>query len=108
MVNFYPCEDSRNVRSRAAKRRADEDIKIAEAYSIMKTFSAQAAKRDKHSVYVNRDILGLARQAGFDEMESEDIEDVLASHTEELTNKDLQRITEHSPTEDEDDEEEPQ
>ncbi|KAG7160215.1 Tigger transposable element-derived protein 1-like 197, partial [Homarus americanus] len=50
----------------------------------------------------------LARQAGFDELESEDIEDVLASQTEELTNEDLQLLTEHSPTEVDDDEEEPQ
>ncbi|KAG7175334.1 hypothetical protein Hamer_G001394 [Homarus americanus] len=57
---------------------------------------------------VNRDILSLARQADFDELESEDIEDVLASHTEELTNKDLQQLTEHSPVEDDDEEEEPQ
>ncbi|KAG7157529.1 putative Tigger transposable element-derived protein 1-like 232 [Homarus americanus] len=56
---------------------------------------------------VNRDILSLARQAGFDELESEDIEDVLASHTEELSNEDLQQLTEHSPIED-NDEEEPQ
>ncbi|KAG7160465.1 putative Tigger transposable element-derived protein 1-like 221 [Homarus americanus] len=54
---------------------------------------------------VNRDILSLAKQAGFDELESEDIEDVLASHIEELTNEDLQQLTEHSPVEDE---EEPQ
>ncbi|KAG7165650.1 putative Tigger transposable element-derived protein 1-like 229 [Homarus americanus] len=54
---------------------------------------------------VNRDILSLARQAGFDELESDDIEDVLASHREELTNEDLQQLTEHSPV---DDEEEPQ
>ncbi|KAG7157451.1 Tigger transposable element-derived protein 7-like 59, partial [Homarus americanus] len=47
---------------------------------------------------VNRDILSLARQAGFDELESEDIEDVLASHTEELTNEDLQQLTEHNET----------
>ncbi|KAG7161860.1 putative Tigger transposable element-derived protein 1-like 331, partial [Homarus americanus] len=33
--------------------------------------------------------------AGFDELESGDIEDVLASHTEELTNKNLQQLTEH-------------
>ncbi|KAG7166988.1 putative Tigger transposable element-derived protein 1-like 225 [Homarus americanus] len=52
--------------------------------------------------------MNLARQAGCDELESEDIEDVLASHTEELTNEDLQQLTEHSPVEDEDDEEEPQ
>ncbi|KAG7153804.1 putative Tigger transposable element-derived protein 1-like 274 [Homarus americanus] len=55
---------------------------------------------------VNRDILSLARQAGFDELESEDIEQVLASHTEEFTNEDLQQLTEHSPVEDDDDEEE--
>ncbi|KAG7176663.1 Fibrinogen silencer-binding protein-like 1 [Homarus americanus] len=54
---------------------------------------------------VNRDILSLARQAGFQELEFEDIEDVLASHTEELTNGDLQQLTEHSPVEDEDEEE---
>ncbi|KAG7169773.1 putative Tigger transposable element-derived protein 1-like 238, partial [Homarus americanus] len=47
--------------------------------------------------------------AGFDELESEDIEDVLASHTEELTNEDLQKLTGHSPVEDgDDDEEQPQ
>ncbi|KAG7159938.1 putative Tigger transposable element-derived protein 1-like 230 [Homarus americanus] len=44
---------------------------------------------------------------GFDELELEDIEDVLASHTEELVNEDLQQLTEHSPVEDED-EKEPQ
>ncbi|KAG7175664.1 RNA binding protein fox-1 1-like [Homarus americanus] len=60
----------------------------------------------KIEVTVNRDILSLARQAGFDELESEVIEDVLASHTKELTNEDLQQLTEHSPVED--DEEEPQ
>ncbi|KAG7161864.1 putative Tigger transposable element-derived protein 1-like 273 [Homarus americanus] len=54
----------------------------------------------------NRDILSLARQAGFDELESEDIEDVLVSHTEELTNEDLHQLTEHSPVEDDDDDEE--
>ncbi|KAG7155164.1 putative Tigger transposable element-derived protein 1-like 235 [Homarus americanus] len=54
--------------------------------------------------FVNRDILSLARQAGFDELESEDIEDVLASHTEELTNEDLQLLTALSPVEDEDNE----
>ncbi|KAG7171389.1 putative Tigger transposable element-derived protein 1-like 236 [Homarus americanus] len=54
---------------------------------------------------MNRDILSLARQAGFDELESEDVEDVLASHTEELTNEDLQQLTEHSPVEDDDDKE---
>ncbi|KAG7175269.1 putative Tigger transposable element-derived protein 1-like 219 [Homarus americanus] len=53
---------------------------------------------------VNRDILSLTRQAGFDELESEDIEDVLASHTEELTNEDLQLLTEHSPIEDDEEE----
>ncbi|KAG7157333.1 hypothetical protein Hamer_G005748, partial [Homarus americanus] len=37
----------------------------------------------------------LARQACFDELESEDTEDVLVSHTEELTNKDLQQLTEY-------------
>ncbi|KAG7177589.1 putative Tigger transposable element-derived protein 1-like 226 [Homarus americanus] len=42
---------------------------------------------------------------GFDELESEDIEDVLASHTKELTNEDLQQLTEHSPVEDDDKEE---
>ncbi|KAG7159360.1 putative Tigger transposable element-derived protein 1-like 262, partial [Homarus americanus] len=57
---------------------------------------------------VNRDILSLAREAGFDKLESEDIEDVLASHTEEFTNEDLQQLTEHSPVEDNYDEEEPQ
>ncbi|KAG7168933.1 hypothetical protein Hamer_G011611 [Homarus americanus] len=45
---------------------------------------------------------------GFDELESEDIEDVLAPNTEKLTNEDLQQLTEHSPVEDDDDEEEPQ
>ncbi|KAG7164505.1 putative Tigger transposable element-derived protein 1-like 223 [Homarus americanus] len=54
---------------------------------------------------VNKDILSLAGQAGFDELESEDIEDVLASHTEELANEDLQLLTEHSPVEDDDEEE---
>ncbi|KAG7161946.1 putative Tigger transposable element-derived protein 1-like 276 [Homarus americanus] len=54
------------------------------------------------------DIISLARQAGFDELVSEDIADVLASHTEELTNEDLQQLTVHSPVEDDDDEEEPQ
>ncbi|KAG7174951.1 putative Tigger transposable element-derived protein 1-like 260 [Homarus americanus] len=49
--------------------------------------------------------MGLARQAGFDELESEDIENILVSHTEELTNQDLQQLTEHSPVEDDDDEE---
>ncbi|XP_042240706.1 tigger transposable element-derived protein 1-like [Homarus americanus] len=49
----------------------------------------------------------LATQAGFQELESEDIEDDLASHTEELINEDLQLLTEHSAAED-DDEEEPQ
>ncbi|KAG7177496.1 putative Tigger transposable element-derived protein 1-like 261, partial [Homarus americanus] len=44
--------------------------------------------------------------AAFDELESEDIEDVLASHTEELTNEDLQKLTGHSPVEDGDDDEE--
>ncbi|KAG7174419.1 putative Tigger transposable element-derived protein 1-like 270 [Homarus americanus] len=44
----------------------------------------------------------------FDELESEDIEDGQASHTEELTNEDLQLLTEHSPVEDDDDKEEPQ
>ncbi|KAG7171311.1 Serine/threonine-protein phosphatase 4 catalytic subunit-like [Homarus americanus] len=53
-------------------------------------------------------LLLLALKAGFDELESEDIEDVLASHTEELTNEDLQQLTEHSSVEDEDDEEPPQ
>ncbi|KAG7176936.1 hypothetical protein Hamer_G000144 [Homarus americanus] len=38
----------------------------------------------------------------------EDIEDVLASHTEELTNEDLQQLTENSPVVDEDNGEEPQ
>ncbi|KAG7178144.1 hypothetical protein Hamer_G003921 [Homarus americanus] len=46
-----------------------------------------------------------AWQAGFDELESEDIEEVLASHTEELTNEDLQQLTEHSAVEDHDEEE---
>ncbi|KAG7172014.1 Tigger transposable element-derived protein 1-like 140, partial [Homarus americanus] len=46
---------------------------------------------------VNRDILSLARQAGFVELESEDIEELLASHTEKLTNEDLQLLTEHCP-----------
>ncbi|KAG7176689.1 sodium-coupled neutral amino acid transporter 10-like 1 [Homarus americanus] len=50
----------------------------------------------------------LYRRAGFDELESENIEDVLASHTEELPNEDLQQLTEHSPVEEDDDEEEPQ
>ncbi|KAG7164743.1 putative Tigger transposable element-derived protein 1-like 271 [Homarus americanus] len=54
------------------------------------------------------DILSLARQAGFHELESEDIEQVLASHTEELTNEDLQLLTEHSAAKDDDEEEEPQ
>ncbi|KAG7172035.1 hypothetical protein Hamer_G001011 [Homarus americanus] len=48
----------------------------------------------------------LARQAGFDELESEDIEDDLLSHTEEHTSEDLQQLTEHSPIEDDDDDEE--
>ncbi|KAG7160148.1 putative Tigger transposable element-derived protein 1-like 228 [Homarus americanus] len=43
--------------------------------------------------------------AGFDELESEDIEDVLASHAEEFTNEDLQQLTEHSPVEDDNDKE---
>ncbi|KAG7172211.1 putative Tigger transposable element-derived protein 1-like 275 [Homarus americanus] len=51
-------------------------------------------------------MLVASREAGFDELESEDIEDVLASHTEELTSEDLQQLTEHSPVEDIDDEEE--
>ncbi|KAG7177185.1 putative Tigger transposable element-derived protein 1-like 218 [Homarus americanus] len=46
--------------------------------------------------------------AGFHELESEDIEQVLASHTEELTNEDLQLLTEQSAAEDDDKEEEPQ
>ncbi|KAG7160041.1 Transferrin-like 2 [Homarus americanus] len=50
----------------------------------------------------------LKMRAGFDELESEDIEDILASHTEELTNEDLQQLTEHSPVEDDDNEEEHQ
>ncbi|KAG7173655.1 putative Tigger transposable element-derived protein 1-like 231 [Homarus americanus] len=54
------------------------------------------------------DILSLARQVGFHELESEDIEQVLASHTEELTNEDLQLLTEQSAFEDSDDKEEPQ
>ncbi|KAG7174717.1 hypothetical protein Hamer_G027106 [Homarus americanus] len=45
----------------------------------------------------------LHSKTGFDELESEDIEDVLASHTEELTNQELQQLTEHSPVEDDDD-----
>ncbi|KAG7163664.1 putative Tigger transposable element-derived protein 1-like 222 [Homarus americanus] len=45
---------------------------------------------------------------GFDELESEDIEDILASHTEELTNEDLQLLTEHSTLADDDNEVEPQ
>ncbi|KAG7176138.1 putative Tigger transposable element-derived protein 1-like 278 [Homarus americanus] len=57
---------------------------------------------------VNRDILSLARQVGFDELESEDIEDFLTSHTEEFTNEDLQLLTEHSPIEDDDNKKEPQ
>ncbi|KAG7162220.1 putative Tigger transposable element-derived protein 1-like 227 [Homarus americanus] len=52
-----------------------------------------------------KDILSLARQTGFDELESEDIEEVLASHTEELTKEDLQQLTKHCPIEDKDDEE---
>ncbi|KAG7156094.1 putative Tigger transposable element-derived protein 1-like 233 [Homarus americanus] len=48
----------------------------------------------------------LARQAGFHELEPEDIEQVLASHIEVLTNEDLQLLTEHRPVED--DEEKPQ
>ncbi|KAG7168486.1 putative Tigger transposable element-derived protein 1-like 258 [Homarus americanus] len=56
---------------------------------------------------VNRNILSLTRQAGFDELESEDIEDILAYQTEELTNEDLRQLTEHSPVEDNDDEKEP-
>ncbi|KAG7175350.1 putative Tigger transposable element-derived protein 1-like 220 [Homarus americanus] len=43
--------------------------------------------------------------AGFHELESEDIEQVLASHTEKLTNEDLQLLTEHSASENDDDEE---
>ncbi|KAG7160386.1 hypothetical protein Hamer_G001613 [Homarus americanus] len=35
--------------------------------------------------------------AGFDELESKDIEDIPASHTEELTNEGVQLLTEHSP-----------
>ena len=57
---------------------------------------------------LNRDILSLATQAGFHELDSENIEQVLASHTEELTNEDLQPLTEQSATEDADDGKEPQ
>ncbi|KAG7155713.1 Salivary glue protein Sgs-4-like 4 [Homarus americanus] len=48
---------------------------------------------DQHT-HPKADILILARQAGFHELDSEDIEQVLASHTEELTNEELQRLTE--------------
>ncbi|KAG7174702.1 putative Tigger transposable element-derived protein 1-like 277 [Homarus americanus] len=50
----------------------------------------------------------LAREAGFHELESEDIEEVLASHTEEFTKEDLQLSTEHNPLEDDDNDEKPQ
>ena len=52
---------------------------------------------------VNRDILNLAREAGFDELVTEDIENVLASHTEELTNEDLTLLAQSPDDADEDD-----
>ncbi|KAG7170741.1 hypothetical protein Hamer_G013601 [Homarus americanus] len=62
-----------------------------------------------NAINIYKDLRGLRlSEVGFDELESEDIEDILASHTDELTNEDLQQLTEHSPVEDDDDEEEPQ
>ncbi|KAG7169601.1 putative Tigger transposable element-derived protein 1-like 234, partial [Homarus americanus] len=66
------------------------------------SFTRSSSGMDSVSTLVSSDT-----PVSFDELESEDIEDVLAFHTEELTNKDLLQLTEHSPVE-EDDEEEPQ
>ncbi|XP_064410189.1 tigger transposable element-derived protein 1-like [Latimeria chalumnae] len=53
---------------------------------------------------VNKDILKLAMTAGFDELEEKDIEEVLESHTEELTNEDLQQLEVQRACIEEDDE----
>ncbi|KAG7167082.1 putative Tigger transposable element-derived protein 1-like 272 [Homarus americanus] len=66
----------------------------------------QAVEHQCRSTHESVVILSLARQAGFHELESEDIEQVQASHTEEFANENLQLLTECSATEDNDEEEE--
>ena len=48
---------------------------------------------------VHTEIATLAKSAGFTEVESEDIEEVLASHDEPLTNEELEELENESPEE---------
>ncbi|CAM2111781.1 unnamed protein product [Caretta caretta] len=41
---------------------------------------------------MKKDILGLAKKAGFDEVEEADVTQLLQSHGEELTNEDLMQL----------------
>ncbi|CAM2115833.1 unnamed protein product [Caretta caretta] len=41
---------------------------------------------------MKKDILGLAKKVGFDEVEEADITQLLQSHREELTNEDLMQL----------------
>lgn len=60
---------------------------------------------------VVRDIVGLAHEAGMDEVGEEDIDELLASHSEELSNEDLMAINQvraEEEAQEEDEETEPQ